>query len=53
MAEKGNNVVALIDDAYFGLFYDDQCMKESMFALLAVSHPRIMAIKLGGATKGT
>jgi len=53
MAEKGNNVLALIDDAYFGLFYDEHCMKESMFALLAASHPRMMAIKLDGATKET
>ena len=51
LAEKGTNVLALMDDAYFGLFYDDNSMKESLFALLAGVHPRIMTIKLDGATK--
>jgi aspartate/methionine/tyrosine aminotransferase len=34
LAEKGTNVLVLLDDAYFGLFYDDNSMKESLFALL-------------------
>jgi len=51
IAEKDNNVVVIIDDAYFGLFYDDNLMKESLFALLAGVHPQIMAIKLDAATK--
>ena len=51
LAEKGMNVLAIADDAYFGLFYDADSMKESFFALLAGAHPRIMAIKLDGATK--
>ncbi|MBW2003115.1 MAG: aminotransferase class I/II-fold pyridoxal phosphate-dependent enzyme [Deltaproteobacteria bacterium] len=51
LAEKGTNVVVLLDDAYFGLFYDDNSMKESLFALLTGIHPRIMAIKLDGGTK--
>jgi aspartate/methionine/tyrosine aminotransferase len=50
-AEKDNNVVVILDDAYFGLFYDDDLMKESLFALLAGVHPQIMAIKLDAATK--
>ena len=51
IAEKDNNVVVILDDAYFGLFYDDDLMKESLFALLAGVHPQIMAIKLDAATK--
>ena len=51
LAEKGKNVLVILDDAYFGLFYDAHSMKESLFALLAGVHPRIMAIKLDGATK--
>jgi len=51
LAEEGKNVLAIMDDAYFGLFYDARSMKESLFALLAGVHPRIMAIKLDGATK--
>jgi aspartate/methionine/tyrosine aminotransferase len=51
LAEKGKNVLVMADDAYFGLFYDADSMKESLFALLAGAHPRIMAIKLDAATK--
>jgi aspartate/methionine/tyrosine aminotransferase len=50
-AEKGSNVVVILDDAYFGLFYDEDIMRESLFASLAGAHPRVMAIKLDGATK--
>jgi aspartate/methionine/tyrosine aminotransferase len=49
-ADEGLNVIALIDDAYFGLFYEDS-MKESIFSLLADVHPRILPIKVDGATK--
>ncbi len=51
VAEGGCDVVAICDDAYFGLFYDDEVMKESLFTRLAAAHPRILAIKLDGATK--
>ncbi len=51
LAEKGTNLVVLLDDAYFGLFYDDNTIKESLFALLTGIHSRIMAIKLDGGTK--
>jgi len=50
-ANDGANVIAVVDDAYFGLFYDDSAMKESVFVHLADSHQRILAIKLDGATK--
>lgn len=50
VAESGCNIVAVTDDAYFGLFYED-CMKESLFGKLANLHPRILAVKLDGATK--
>jgi aspartate/methionine/tyrosine aminotransferase len=51
VAEGGCDVVAICDDAYFGLFYDDEVMKESLFTRLAGAHPRILAIKLDGASK--
>jgi aspartate/methionine/tyrosine aminotransferase len=51
IAEKGKNTVVITDDAYFGLFYDAGCVKESLFSFLAGVHPRIMAIKLDAATK--
>jgi len=50
-AKSGKNVIAVTDDAYFGLFYEDNVMKESIFSLLADRDPRLMAIKLDGATK--
>ncbi len=51
IAEKGCNVVAVCDDAYFGLFYEDNVCKESVFAYLADQNNRLLAIKLDGATK--
>jgi aspartate/methionine/tyrosine aminotransferase len=50
VAEGGCNVVAVTDDAYFGLFYEDS-LKESLFGKLANMHPRVLAVKLDGATK--
>jgi len=50
VAESGCNVVAVTDDAYFGLFYEDT-MTESLFGKLANLHPRVLTIKLDGATK--
>jgi aspartate/methionine/tyrosine aminotransferase len=50
VAEIGCNIVAITDDAYFGLFYEDS-LKESLFGKLANLHPRILAVKLDGATK--
>lgn len=49
-AEGGCNIVAVTDDAYFGLFYEDS-LKESLFGKLANRHPRVLAVKLDGATK--
>jgi len=51
IAEKGCNVVAVCDDAYFGLFYEDDVCKQSVFAYLAGKHNRLLAVKLDGATK--
>lgn len=49
-AEAGINVVAVTDDAYFGLFFEDS-LKESLFGQLADLHPRVLAVKIDGATK--
>lgn len=51
IAETGRTVVALIDDAYFGLVYEDGVMVESIFAKLADAHPNVLAVKVDGATK--
>ncbi len=50
VAESGCNIVAITDDAYFGLFYEDS-LKESLFGKLANLHERVLAVKLDGATK--
>ncbi len=50
-AESGTNIIALIDDAYFGLVYEDKILKESLFARLAGLHKNILAVKADGATK--
>ncbi|MFP4164268.1 MAG: aminotransferase class I/II-fold pyridoxal phosphate-dependent enzyme [Chitinispirillaceae bacterium] len=50
-AQRGNNLVVLIDDAYFGLVFEDGIMKESIFSLLADAHEKILAVKLDGPTK--
>jgi aspartate/methionine/tyrosine aminotransferase len=49
-AEAGINVAVILDDAYFGLFYEDS-VKESLFGRLAGLHPKILPIKVDGATK--
>ena len=52
-AERGTHLVVLTDDAYFGLFYHlgGESMTESLFGQLTGLHPRILAVKLDGATK--
>ncbi|WP_127593465.1 aminotransferase class I/II-fold pyridoxal phosphate-dependent enzyme [Paenibacillus lautus] len=49
-AEAGINIVVVTDDAYFGLFFEDS-LKESLFGRLAGLHPRVLPVKVDGATK--
>lgn len=51
VAKGGTNVIAVTDDAYFGLFFEEETLKESIFSLVAGRHERLLAIKLDGATK--
>ncbi|MDR3115325.1 MAG: aminotransferase class I/II-fold pyridoxal phosphate-dependent enzyme [Treponema sp.] len=51
IAQDGTDVLVLCDDAYFGLFYEGDCLKESLFSGLAQAHPRILAVKIDGPTK--
>ncbi|MCP4670670.1 MAG: aminotransferase class I/II-fold pyridoxal phosphate-dependent enzyme [Desulfobacula sp.] len=51
IAQKGTNVVVGCDDAYFGLFFEEQTSKESIFTKLAGADKRLVAVKLDGATK--
>ncbi len=50
-AEAGNNIVVLVDDAYFGLVYKEGIFNESIFIKLCGLHERVLAVKIDGATK--
>lgn len=50
-ANAGSDLLVVCDDAYFGLFYEDGLLEESLFARLAGAHERIVAVKIDGATK--
>jgi len=50
-ADNGKQIVVLLDDAYFGLVYQDDVYQESLFAPLADLHSNILAVKLDGPTK--
>ncbi len=50
-AEGGKKLVVVCDDAYYGMFFDEKCEKESMFGHLCHAHDNLLAIKIDGATK--
>ena len=50
-AEKGNKIVAITDDAYFGLVYEEGIAEESIFSPLSQLHENVLAVKVDGATK--
>ncbi len=50
-AERGEKVVVLIDDAYFGLVFEEGVYKQSIFCDLCDLHPNVLAVKIDGATK--
>ncbi len=51
VADKGKKVVVLIDDAYFGLAYEENVFPESIFVELANLSENVLAVKLDGPTK--
>jgi aspartate/methionine/tyrosine aminotransferase len=50
-AEAGNEIVVILDDAYFGLVYEEGIARESLFGSLSDLHPNVLGVKLDGATK--
>lgn len=50
-AEAGTRMVAVVDDAYYGMFFDEACERESLFGRLARASENLLAIKIDGATK--
>lgn len=51
IAEKGAKVMVWCDDAYFGLNYEDNIEKQSLFAYLCDLHENVLAAKIDGPTK--
>ena len=50
-AEAGNKLAVILDDSYFGLFFEDDTMVESLFVELSQLHQNLLAIKVDGITK--
>lgn len=50
-AEKGNQILVIIDDSYFGLVYNEGVAKYSLFSYLFNLHENILAVKVDGSTK--
>ena len=50
-ANAGNQILTILDDAYFGLVYEDGIATESMFSPLSDAHENILVLKLDGPTK--
>lgn len=50
-AERGNKIVLLIDDAYFGLGYEAGIATESIFSAACTLHENVLAVKIDGPTK--
>ena len=51
VAEEGYKLLVVTDDAYFGLFFEDDTCKHSLFNDLCDAHENILAVKTDGATK--
>lgn len=50
-AAAGTRLVVVSDDAYYGMFFDEACERESLFGRLAQAHSNLLAVKVDGATK--
>lgn len=50
-AQNGKKLVVICDDAYFGLFFEDDVCRQSLFARFCDLHENILAVKCDAATK--
>lgn len=50
-ADAGNHLLVILDDAYFGLAFEEDVMPESLFSSLIDLHPNILTAKVDGVTK--
>lgn len=51
IAETGCTIMVWCDDAYFGLAYEENIEKESLFAHCIDLHENVIAVKIDGPTK--
>lgn len=51
VADEGYKLLVVTDDAYFGLFFEEDTCKHSLFNDLCSAHENILAAKTDGATK--
>lgn len=51
LADDGMKLMVISDDAYFGLFFEEDTEKESLFSSLCDAHENIFAVKADAATK--
>jgi aspartate/methionine/tyrosine aminotransferase len=53
LCEEANNrqILAICDDAYFGLVYDETGISDSIFSRLSQAHDNILAVKVDGLSK--
>ena len=50
-AAAGTRLLVICDDAYFGLFYEQDTYPQSLFARLCSLHENVLAAKVDGSTK--
>ena len=50
-AVRGLRIAVVLDDAYFGLWYESACYQQSLFGAFGALHENILAIKVDGGTK--
>lgn len=50
-ANYNKRILVICDDAYFGLNYESDCYKESIFSKLLNLHDNVLAIKVDGVSK--
>ena len=50
-ARKGARLIVVLDEAYYGLFYTDGLLTESLLGYLANQDEHLLGVKLDGATK--
>ncbi len=50
-AEKGKKILIISDDAYYGLFYEENLINGTIFSKFVNAHKNIASVKIDGFTK--